>query len=330
MAANQAQVEAWNGGESVHYVDHADRYDRQLEPFTLALIEHADLEATHTVLDVGCGSGATTLRAAERVARAVGVDLSEPLVAVARERAEATSLHRAEFVVADAQTSQLPVDGCERIISQFGLMFFDDPGLAFGNLRRALAPDGSLTFTCWQRPNANEWLNVVAERVAERAAVPAFGGRAGGPGMFSLCDPEEGVDLLTATGFSEPRFEALTPSIVVGGGGTVDEAAAFLFGMGMVKGLLSQAPPQTHEAIRSEVRAELATPRTRGGRPARGGGLARQGTGLMFRPNPHDVTERQALPPELSTGRNQGTSPMMVAEVPRTVSPKQMRGMSHA
>jgi cyclopropane fatty-acyl-phospholipid synthase-like methyltransferase len=60
MAANQNQVEAWNGGESVHYVDHADRYDRQLAPFGDALFEHVRLEPQHSVLDIGCGCGATT------------------------------------------------------------------------------------------------------------------------------------------------------------------------------------------------------------------------------------------------------------------------------
>ena len=59
MSANQQQSEAWNGAESVHYVDHADRYDRQLAPFADALFERVRLEPHHSVLDVGCGTGAT-------------------------------------------------------------------------------------------------------------------------------------------------------------------------------------------------------------------------------------------------------------------------------
>jgi cyclopropane fatty-acyl-phospholipid synthase-like methyltransferase len=61
MAANEKQLEAWNGGESVHYVDHADRYDRQLAPFTEALLDRIQLIPHRSLLDVGCGCGALTL-----------------------------------------------------------------------------------------------------------------------------------------------------------------------------------------------------------------------------------------------------------------------------
>ena len=83
MRSNQNQFEAWNGGESVHYVDHSDRYDRQLVPFSDALLARGGLESHHALLDIGCGCGATTLRAAGLVQRAVGADLSEPLVEIA-------------------------------------------------------------------------------------------------------------------------------------------------------------------------------------------------------------------------------------------------------
>ncbi len=57
MAPNDKQVEAWNGGESVHYVDHADRYDRQLLPFTEALLKQVRTAPHRSLLDVGCGCG---------------------------------------------------------------------------------------------------------------------------------------------------------------------------------------------------------------------------------------------------------------------------------
>ena len=57
MGVNQGQVEAWNGGESVHYVDHADRYDRQLQPFAEALLARVDIQPGQSVLDIGCGWG---------------------------------------------------------------------------------------------------------------------------------------------------------------------------------------------------------------------------------------------------------------------------------
>src|SRR5437867_12737154 len=106
MPANERQAEAWNGPESAHFVVHADRYDRQLEPFTQALLERAGRGTNQVVLDVGCGSGATTLAAATRAGRVTGVDFSEPLVELARRRAQDARIGNVEFVIADAQTHQ--------------------------------------------------------------------------------------------------------------------------------------------------------------------------------------------------------------------------------
>jgi 2-polyprenyl-3-methyl-5-hydroxy-6-metoxy-1,4-benzoquinol methylase len=91
MNPNQGQVEAWNGGESVHYVDHSDRYDRQLAPFADALLERVGLAQHERVLDIGCGCGVTTLAAGRLARRAVGVDISSSLLEVATERARVAS-----------------------------------------------------------------------------------------------------------------------------------------------------------------------------------------------------------------------------------------------
>lgn len=258
MTPNQQQVEAWNGGESTHYVDHADRYDRQLAPFTDALLDRARLEPHHAVLDVGCGCGATTLAAARVAGRVLGVDLSAPLLDVARSRARAASLDRAEFVVTDAQTHDVGDGAFDVVISQFGLMFFDDVVAAFTNLRRALRPGGHLVAVTWQELDANEWLTVVARVVAAHVALPRFGGLGGGPGMFALQDPTETTDLLRSVGFDDIAVEPLTPEIVLGGGGTLDESIDFLLGTGMVRGLLGRIEaPEEREAATDAVRAEL-------------------------------------------------------------------------
>jgi ubiquinone/menaquinone biosynthesis C-methylase UbiE len=258
LRSNQKQFEAWNGGESVHYVDHADRYDRQLEPFSDALLARGRLESHHSVLDIGCGCGATTLRAAGLVQRAVGADLSEPLVEIARDRARTSGIANAEFVIADAQTHLFDAGTLDVIISQFGVMFFDEPLTAFVNLRRALAPGGRAAFVCWQGLQANEWLMVLGRAVSQHVVLPHFGGQAGGPGMFSLCDPGEITTLLHSAGFEEVECDPFTPTVLVGGGGTLDESIDFLLGMGMARGLLGLAGPDAHDAVIDTVRRELA------------------------------------------------------------------------
>ena len=120
MNPNQGQTEAWNGGQPPHYVSHADRYDRQLAPFTEALLRIVDLGPDDTVLDIGYGCGVTTLQAAQNAQAALGVDISHPLVGIATDRAHAAAVDNVEFVDADAQTHG-----------------FDDSEGALANLRRA-------------------------------------------------------------------------------------------------------------------------------------------------------------------------------------------------
>lgn len=257
MAPNMKQFEAWNGGESVHYVDHADRYDRQLAPFTEALLKEIRLIPHRSLLDVGCGCGALTLAAARFSDSAVGIDISTPLTKVASGRASTARIDNVEFVVADAQTYAFAPCTFDLVVSQFGLMFFDDPVAAFSNLRRSLAPGGRLAFVSWQGLPANEWLTVIASQVANRVEVPEFGGLSKGPGMFALMDQDETTALLEAAGFTEVAFESLAPTILIGGGGTVDQSMEFLMGMGMARGLVGLAGTDVHDEIVEAVRLSL-------------------------------------------------------------------------
>jgi SAM-dependent methyltransferase len=258
MNPNQGQTEAWNGGESVHYVSHADRYDRQLAPFTEALLKHVDLGPNDTVLDIGCGCGVTTLQAAHRARAALGVDISHPLVGIARDRAQAVGADNVEFVVADAQTHGFDEGQFDVIISQFGSMFFDDPESAFANLQHALAPRGRVAFISWQELAANEWLMVVGRAVERFAELPDLGGRANGPGMFALKHPDEMTTLLTGVGFTNISVEPVSTTILLAGGASLDESVDFLLGMGMVRGLLGRLGGDQREAALNEIRATLA------------------------------------------------------------------------
>lgn len=256
MKPNQQQSEAWNGPESVHYVEQADRYDEQLAPVSDALLARAGIAEDDAVLDVGCGCGAMALTASRGARSVVGVDISAPLIEVAAARARQAGAVNAGFVVADAQTHDFD-ETFDVVISQFGLMFFDDPVAAFANLRRALSVDGRIVFATWQRLGANEWLAPVARAVGRYTEVPDLGGLSSGGGMFALRDDREIGSLLDSAGFAAVEIEPIAPTMLIAGGGGPDECADFLLGIGIVRGLLGRlGPEQRASAVRS-VRAEL-------------------------------------------------------------------------
>lgn len=115
-----------------------------------------------------------------------------------------------------------------------------------------------MVFVCWQELGANEWLMLFGRAVAHHAVLPQFGGQARGPGMFSLCDPAEITALLHSAGFKQVECDPLTPTVLIGGGGSLDESIDFLLGMGMARGLVGLAGPDAKDTVMDSVRRELA------------------------------------------------------------------------
>ncbi|MGX1096477.1 class I SAM-dependent methyltransferase [Amorphus sp. MBR-141] len=163
------QAALWNGPAGHAWVDAQDTLDRMFQGFETRIAEAVQQGRGAHVLDVGCGTGATTLAVARQVGErgaAVGVDLSAPMLARARERAAAAGLP-ATFEQADAGTHAFPPARFDRIVSRFGVMFFADPAAAFANLRAAARPGAALDAFAWRAPADNPFMTA-----AERAAAP--------------------------------------------------------------------------------------------------------------------------------------------------------------
>src|SRR5882672_662007 len=130
QADNAGQVAYWNGPHGKLWAKEQEKRDRDHAPMTDAGIALAAPRPGENVLDIGCGSGTTTLKLAARVApsgEAIGIDISGPMLAVARRRAAETSAH-ARFIEADVTDYGFEPESFDLAFSQFGVMFFADPG----------------------------------------------------------------------------------------------------------------------------------------------------------------------------------------------------------
>ncbi len=148
---NADQIAYWNGPTGQRWTDRQTVQDILLAPALQILIDRAQPKVGERILDVGCGCGATTIALAERVAPAGfvrGIDISEPMLARARQRAP-TSLPLS-FVLADATVYPFDPQDFDLLVSRFGVMFFAEPAVSFANLRRAMRPEGRVTFVCWR------------------------------------------------------------------------------------------------------------------------------------------------------------------------------------
>ena len=260
--ANTDQAEKWNtGDDAAHWVNHQDRYDRMNAPFADMILNAAGPRAGADVLDVGCGCGTTTLAAARLAApgQAVGLDLSGPMLARARAAAEAAGLGNAEFVQGDAQVHPMEPGRFGTVLSRFGVMFFADPVAAFANIRSAAAPAGQLVFVCWQPLAANQWLLVPRAALAEHVPAPPGGSGPGdGPGMFALADPDRIRQVLDRAGWRDVKVTAEQRSVLVGGGGSLDEAVEFLRTSSIGRTALTGADPGSTASALASLRAALA------------------------------------------------------------------------
>jgi SAM-dependent methyltransferase len=154
------------------------------------------------------------------------------MLARARERAAEAGLEDLEFVQADAQTHDFGAAAFDAVVSRFGVMFFETPERAFGNLRRALSARGRLAFVCWQSLGRNPWMAAPLAAVARHLPSLPPPPDPNAPGPFAFADPERVRGILEGGGFEAVRIESLEGTLSVGGATSAEEAGAFVIEMG--------------------------------------------------------------------------------------------------
>jgi SAM-dependent methyltransferase len=241
------------------WVREADRWDSTSGLFGDAMLEAADLEAGHRVLDVGCGAGSTTVDAGRRVApngAAVGVDISGPALELARERAAAAGLEAVDFIEADAQVHSFEPSAFDAVISRFGTMFFGDPVAAFANLRHAMRPGGRLAIVAWQGPFESEWTTVAVNVAIAHFGRPPDLGAPGGPGPFAFADGDRFMSVVIAGGFRDVTLDAIARPMLMGR--DVEDVVGMVAATPQSKGLFAGQPAAKVEAAIAGLRDAFA------------------------------------------------------------------------
>ncbi|MGW3917184.1 methyltransferase domain-containing protein [Streptomyces sp. NPDC005070] len=217
------QAARWNGPSGNAWVEAQDMVDALFAPLEKLLVETFPAGQGGRVLDVGCGTGGTTVAIARRLGaggRCVGVDISEPMVEAARARAEragaeGVGVGAVSFLRADAQDHVFePPAAFDAVVSRFGVMFFSDPVRAFANLRRAAKDGAVLRFVVWRGIAENPFMTT-----AERAAAPLMPNLPArdpaAPGQFALADADRVRRLLEEAGWAGVGLRAVDVACVM-------------------------------------------------------------------------------------------------------------------
>lgn len=260
---NADQVAYWNGPAGQRWADRQAAQDVLLKPVADALIDRANFMPGERVIDVGCGSGATAIAFAQKVAPAghvFGIDVSAPMLERARQSAPKDL--PIEFALADATVYPFKPESYDVLASRFGVMFFADPALSFANMRRALRPSGRLAFACWREPRENPFFMAPLQAAYKHVPkLPQQGPE--DPGPFAFASEARVRRILDAAGFRDIQMEACPLLLDAAIGRGLDGAVQGALEIGPVSRALDGQPEHLRTAAANSIR-EALTPFAKG------------------------------------------------------------------
>jgi SAM-dependent methyltransferase len=215
---NSEQIAEWNGALGQRWVAMQRDIDRIVVPFGNSALKAAAPQPGERVIDIGCGCGDTSIEIARLVGAAgsvLGVDVSQPMLEVARSRARLVNCAHLAFRDGDASEAELPAN-IDLLFSRFGVMFFSEPSPAFSHLRTSLRAGGRCVFVCWRTPRDNPWAMtpLSAARTAMGLTQPPADPHA--PGPFAFADEARLRGILSDAGFGAIDVQRFDAAIALG------------------------------------------------------------------------------------------------------------------
>jgi SAM-dependent methyltransferase len=232
--------------------------ERVVVPFGAAAMKAAAPQLGEHAIDIGCGCGETTIEIARLVGPAgsvLGIDVSQPMLQVARSRTVSAKYPQLSFREGDASATELPAD-IDLLFSRFGVMFFSRPSNAFSHLRKSLRPGGRCVFVCWRPPRDNPWTMtpLSAARQALNITPPPSDPEA--PGPFAFADEVRLRTILSDAGFARIDLQRFDAAIVLGS--TPRTAAEGAVQMGPVSRLVREVGTEHLPIIVDAIERSLA------------------------------------------------------------------------
>jgi SAM-dependent methyltransferase len=255
--ANQEATDAWSGPLFERFVRFRELVAGGLGAHGEAALAVHPPQLGERALDLGCGFGDTTQRLAELVGpqgEALGVDVSEPFIELARREAEEAGASGVRFEVADVQVDELG-EGFDYAFSRMGIMFFANPVAALRNVRESLAPGGRLCAVVWRRREDNEWVRraelVVEEHLdhPEESDEPTCG-----PGPFSMANADTVSEQLKLAGFEQIELRRCDLPLKIGN--DLEHAVEFNMSIGPAGEVLRLWEDRIEE-IKPKIAADL-------------------------------------------------------------------------
>jgi len=250
---NVEQSEYWNEKSGPKWVKNEDSLNERLSILTKELFSRANIKASDKVLDIGCGGGDTTFQVSKLLANGghvVGADISHTLLNHAKSKF--SNIDFMNFVHCDAQNYSFDENYFDKVISRFGVMFFENPSEAFKNILGSMQTNGSINFVCWTNMTENEFITEGMDIITKytQKVLPEV---TKDPGPFAFSEREYINGVLKSAGFKNINIDKVYTSISTND--SAEKDAEILMGIGPRARILSEENLSSEKMsmIKSEI-----------------------------------------------------------------------------
>jgi len=222
-------------------------------PVTRRLLGLVGLAPGMRVLDIASGTGEPALPAAEVVGSqgyVLATDLSEEMLAVARDKAQARGLSNVDFLHVDGEKLDVEPESFDAVLCRWGIMFMPEPLRCLKQAHRSLKPGGRIALSVWGPPESNPFFTVPMGVLAKYVELPVP--QPGEPGVFAFADRNRLAGTLAEAGFRDVRVDDVVLAMAVFDSGheywqyTREIAAP-------IAALVSQLPADVQQSVGEEV-----------------------------------------------------------------------------
>ena len=235
---NDDQHEFWNKGIGQKWVKEDNSMNERFTILTKEFFKRAKIEKGDKVLDIGCGSGITSFETSKILGNdgyVLGADISKILLDLAVKNY--SNIKNLEFKYCDVQNYEFEKNSFSKVISRFGVMFFENPIKAFQNINNAIQDGGSLHFVCWTNVMENEFFTAAANIII-RHLDRGFPELTRAPGPFAFSEKKYVKQILNAAGFENIKVEKVYTLISTND--SAEKDGNLLFNIGLAGRLLSE------------------------------------------------------------------------------------------
>lgn len=222
-------------------------------PVTERMLELAGISPGHRVLDIASGTGEPAISAAElagTTGKVTATDLTEEMLACARDKAARAGVANMEFLCVDGETLDFEADTFDAVTIRWGLMFMPEPEACLELAHGVMKQQGRIAIACWSAPDKNPFVGVLMQTLGKYMEVPKP--PPGTPGIFAMADPERLHGVIAAAGFRNIELEELEIDVIAVDSGqayweTISDLAA------PVMTLVNQLNNETRQAYINDV-----------------------------------------------------------------------------